>query len=545
MRFFLLFAVSLPLVADCSYVFQTSSTYATSSGGYIQGYSNLPAAGYSDNITVTAVVTEQGAACGWSYNADSAWITFTGPTSGSMSSGTLTFTIAWTAAANLTGLRRTGHINFSATGLGVSIPVAQLGVPCTLTVGATSASFGVGGGSGSIPVQTSCNWSASGSQSWIAIPPNTNGTGNGTVSYTVTANVCVAGRSGSIAVSVPGVSNANVSITQDGSQGNLTLSSTSITLPATASTGRFTVSAGDGCAWPTVYSDTTWLTITGVGQANSTGPVGYSVPANTGAARTGAIHVGSQTFTVTQQSGISLPTPVVATVQNAASYAQGAVSPGEIVSIFGVNLGPKTGVALQVTPDGQFITTTLGGTQVLFDGTAAALTYVSATQVNAVVPYEVAGEASTQLQIAYQGYSSTPQSLPVQPVTPGIFSLDGNGIGPGAILNQDYAINGSGNRASAGSVVQIFCNGGGVTNPASADASITTGTPALVAQPVVVTIGGIPAQVTYAGGAPGAVAGLTQINAMVPNGVASGPVVPITVQIGGTPAQAGVTVSIQ
>jgi uncharacterized protein (TIGR03437 family) len=64
-------------------------------------------------------------------------------------------------------------------------------------------------------------------------------------------------------------------------------------------------------------------------------------------------------------------------------------------------------------------------------------------------------------------------------------------------------------------------------------------------QPVSVTIGGIDAPVSYKGGAPSAVAGVTQINAQIPSAVTPGTAVPIVITIGGVPSQAGVTVAVK
>ena len=160
---------------------------------------------------------------------------------------------------------------------------------------------------------------------------------------------------------------------------------------------------------------------------------------------------------------------------NGADYAPSSVSPGEIVALFGSNLGPATGTGLQVSSDGLSIATTLAGVQVMFDNVAAALTYASAGQVNAVVPYEVAGNANAQtnVQVIYQGTASNTVTMPVVASTPAIFTLDSSGQGAGAILNQDLTVNGPNNPAARGSVVVIYCTGGGVTNPPSADASIT------------------------------------------------------------------------
>ena len=90
------------------------------------------------------------------------------------------------------------------------------------------------------------------------------------------------------------------------------------------------------------YSDVSWLSITG----NTTGSGNYSLPyailANTSAARTGSIHVGGQLFTVTQQA-VAAPSVVLSAVVNGADYAQGAVSPGGIVAVFGSNIAAHRG----------------------------------------------------------------------------------------------------------------------------------------------------------------------------------------------------------
>jgi uncharacterized protein (TIGR03437 family) len=235
----------------------------------------------------------------------------------------------------------------------------------------------------------------------------------------------------------------------------------------------------------------------------------------------------------------------VSMIQNAASYTNGVVSPGLIVALTGSNLGPADGVSLQLASDGQSITKSLGGVQVLFDGKPAPLTYASARQVNAIVPYAVAGNDSTSVQVQYQNVTSAATTVPVQAAAPGIFTLDASGQGAGAILNADLTVNAASNRAARGSVVAIYCNGGGVTDPASVDGAVTGLPLPMLTLPVAVTIGGIDAKVSYQGGTPGAVAGLTQINAEVPAGVTPGPAVPVTVQIGDWKSQPGVTIAVK
>jgi uncharacterized protein (TIGR03437 family) len=271
-----------------------------------------------------------------------------------------------------------------------------------------------------------------------------------------------------------------------------------------------------------------------------------------GSARSGGIQVGPATFTITQQAAPAAAVQIAAVV-NAASYSptQMAVAPGEIVALYGSNLGPAKGVPMQVNPDGKTVATSLGGATVLFDNVPAALTYVSATQVNAVVPYGVAGKISTQVQAQYQGAISPAVPIGVQAAAPGLFSLDGSGNGAAAVLNQDYKVNSALVPAARGSVVMIYCTGGGVTSPLSVDATLTpvpsdpSQLPWLTQSAnVAVTIGGLPATVWYAGGAPGAIAGLTQINAQIPAGVTPGSAVPVLVQIGASKSQTGVTIAV-
>jgi uncharacterized protein (TIGR03437 family) len=226
---------------------------------------------------------------------------------------------------------------------------------------------------------------------------------------------------------------------------------------------------------------------------------------------------------------------------------QGGVSPGEIVSLFGTNMGPAVGVPLQVTNGGQSFATTLGGVQVLFDGVPVGLTYASAVQINAVVPYTLAGKFQTQVQVQYQDASSNSLSLAVQNASPGIFTLDASGTGAGAILNQDSTVNANANRAARGSIVQIYLTGGGATDPVSVDASITPTTLPLpqLKETVSVLIAGAVAQVQYAGAAPGGIAGFTQINVVVPTVVIPGPTLPVVVGIGSWVSQPGVTLAVK
>jgi uncharacterized protein (TIGR03437 family) len=229
-------------------------------------------------------------------------------------------------------------------------------------------------------------------------------------------------------------------------------------------------------------------------------------------------------------------------VTNAASGQVGAVSPGEIIVLYGERLGPSALAGLTINSSGK-VDTVSGGTRVLFDGVPAAMLYSSAGQVSAIVPYGVTGRNAVSVQLEYQGQLSPAISLPVAPSAPGIFTQDQSGRGPGAIRNQDNSVNTADNPAEAGSVIQIFGTGEGQSVPGGVDGGITPDLRS-TQQPPSATIGGTPAFIEFAGPAPFAVAGLLQVNARVPAGLTPGPV-PVAVKFGSASSQAGVTVFVK
>ena len=79
--------------------------------------------------------------------------------------------------------------------------------------------------------------------------------------------------------------------------------------------------------------------------------------------------------------------PLISSIVNGASFLEGAVSPGELVTIFGANLGPTPASQAQVSSGS--VTNTAGSTQVLIGGTPAPILYASATQINTMVPSEL------------------------------------------------------------------------------------------------------------------------------------------------------------
>jgi uncharacterized protein (TIGR03437 family) len=195
-------------------------------------------------------------------------------------------------------------------------------------------------------------------------------------------------------------------------------------------------------------------------------------------------------------------------IVNAATSASAPVSPGSLVSLYGANLG--SGVFSAATTP---LATTLGGTTVTVNGTAAPLVYVSPGQINFQLPYEVPTGTASATVTAGCG-TSTPATFQVVQAAPYIFQ---NADASAVVQNQDFSINGPNQPAKVGSVVTVYLTGiGPVSNaPATgAPASLTSLSPATL--PFHATIGNFDTVVQFLGLTPGFV-GLAQANLFVPN----------------------------
>ena len=245
-------------------------------------------------------------------------------------------------------------------------------------------------------------------------------------------------------------------------------------------------------------------------------------------------------FEVAIFTPLNTPYFTASSVMNAGSYAAGGISPGEFITLSGLNFSSGSPQYGQVQ-NGRF-TTSLAGVSLTFDGTPAPLVYSSYGQINAIVPYEVAGKSSTTITFQ-MGSATASAQVPVVPAAPSLFTADASGIGQAAALNQDGSVNSAANPANPGDVIVLYGTGEGLENPVPADGAITSGTPPSPQLPISVTIGGSPAKVTYAGAAPGLAAGVIQINAVIPTGIV-GRNAPVTWTAGTYSSQPGVTVAI-
>jgi uncharacterized protein (TIGR03437 family) len=283
---------------------------------------------------------------------------------------------------------------------------------------------------------------------------------------------------------------------------------------------------------------------------NSTGLSGGPWSGLLGGPWSGQLTIQSATNTLTvpvQFNGPGDPSlmlpPTLAVVGGGASFTPGPLAPGELFSIFGMVLGASpAGFTLDAKGN---LPTSINGTQVLVNGKPAPLLYASTSQINAIVPYEVGESGTATVQVVSNGLSSATWGAPAAPSAPAIFAADSSGIGQAAVLNQDNSLNGASNPATVGTTIQIFATGGGQTVPASITGTLAGTLLETTALPVTVTIGGADAPVTYHGSAPGEVAGLLQVNTVVPSGISPGPAVPLIVTVGGRQSQSGVTIAVR
>jgi uncharacterized protein (TIGR03437 family) len=438
-------------------------------------------------------------------------------------------------------------LTFTASALNATVPTQTLSVASAS--GASAASFTV-----AASTTTGGSWIALNTAAGttyqtpltITVTPNTAGLAAGTYNGSV-----IITPAGGTAITVP------VTLTIAG-QPTIAVSTTSLSFTyqaggATPNTQSVQVTVTNGTSAPfTATAASTpsgWLVVT---PTSGTAPGALTVSVVPTALTSAGTYTG--TITVAGGSGatgaatinvsitVTVPLPTVTAVVNAASFINEPISPGEIITIGGTNIGPATPASL--TLSNNVVTTTLGGVQVLINGFAAPLTYVSATQINCVVPYEIAGILNPTVLVKFVGQSSNGFTVNAAATAPGIFTANGSGTGPGAILNADYGSNAS-TAAARGSVVQVFLTGEGQTSPVGVDGKVTAAPYPTPLLPIAVMVGGQAATYQFAGEAPGLVSGVMQLNVVIPSTLTATGNVPLSVAIGSATTQGGVTVNIK
>jgi uncharacterized protein (TIGR03437 family) len=285
--------------------------------------------------------------------------------------------------------------------------------------------------------------------------------------------------------------------------------------PMSAGSVDVTFSNGDPPLSLTSLRDGRW---TGTWQARTTGDGSIRVTAQ---ARLEAL-AGTAEIAGSLRVGEN-PPPLVASggVLNAGSFQlNAAVAPGSLVSVFGQRMADGEAQA-----DALPLPVLLAGTRVSIGGRSLPLVFSSPNQVNAVVPFDIAINATHQLVVRRGTALSIPEPVSILGAQSGIFTKDRTGRGEAIVVvaRQDgtQALASPDFPAHAGDVLVIYCTGLGEVNPRAIAGSATPATPlSPIVEPVTVTLGGVDAEVLFAGLTPG-FTGLYQINAVVPAGIQS------------------------
>ncbi|HLG99596.1 MAG TPA: choice-of-anchor tandem repeat GloVer-containing protein [Bryobacteraceae bacterium] len=209
----------------------------------------------------------------------------------------------------------------------------------------------------------------------------------------------------------------------------------------------------------------------------------------------------------------------VAAVGNGASFTQ-AFAPGMLMSLFGTGLSTGSPQTVTAAPLPQVSSS---GTSVTINGIPAALLYISSTQINLQIPYEVSTGTATLAVNA--GGQSASTIFSIQSAAPGIFVDSQNGH---MVPNES---------ASAGSTIEFFLTGVGQVMPSAASGNVPApGTTPVPDLPLTMTIGGVPVTPVYIG-IPSWSVGVLQIDFAIPSTLGAG-TYPVVVTIGNVSSNA-------
>jgi len=273
--------------AGCS---ASSTTTATPSGPdpvkcQVALAANLSAIDAGGGTAGFSVATQP--ECAWTASSAAGWISGFSPAAGQGNAD-----VQFRVAANDGGSGREGDIVVNNS----SVHVTQR-APCRYELSPPNQTVGSAASDGNVSVTTSaeCAWSATTDVGWISLEPPRSGSGSGAVGFAVAGN---GGNERSGTITIAG---QRATVTQAGAAAPcaFAISPTSQNVAASGGTGTVALSTQGGCRW-SATSGASWITVTSGGSGTGNGSVGFSVAANTGAARTGTLTIGGRAFTVSQ-----------------------------------------------------------------------------------------------------------------------------------------------------------------------------------------------------------------------------------------------------
>jgi uncharacterized protein (TIGR03118 family) len=242
--------------------------------------------------------------------------------------------------------------------------------------------------------------------------------------------------------------------------------------------------------------------------------------------------------------GIILASPVITgNVVNAATPGA-EIAPNAFVTIVGAGLSPVTRTWQASDFQGPNLPTSLSGVSVSINGETAYPTYVSPGQINVLTPANLQVGAPAAVVVSDNGLTNLAQGVQTSPFGPAFFLLGGKYAvaqhANGAVVGATTLVPNNSTPAAPGETIALFATGLGNTIPAFPAGQIVTAAAPLAA-PATVTIGGMPASVSFAGLVE---AGVYQVNATVPVSALSGDNA-ITVQVGGYTSPGGVFLTVR
>lgn len=245
-----------------------------------------------------------------------------------------------------------------------------------------------------------------------------------------------------------------------------------------------------------------------------------------------------QGYAATVDVGVNLKIPAVSKavlttggVVNAGSY-QAGVAPGAWITIFGQNLAAAPRAVTTSDLVNGNLPVTLGGVSVTIDDKPAFLQYVSPTQINVQAPSDP-GAGMVQVVVTNAAGSSDPVMTSLQPIFPALFA---SGKYVAAVRPDGTVVT---QALKPGDAVSLYGTGFGPTDPAVAPGAVVQ-TQAALANRVTITVGGVEADVSFAGLS---ATGLYQFNIIVPN--AAGGDQEVVAQIAGLKTQPGIFLKLQ
>ncbi len=217
-------------------------------------------------------------------------------------------------------------------------------------------------------------------------------------------------------------------------------------------------------------------------------------------------------------SGVYINPAGIVNAASSAPFTEG-IAPGELITIYGSNLADSTVVAPGIP-----FPTTLGNVQVKINGVTAPIYFVSAGQVSVIVPFGLTAGIA-EIQVINNGTASNVVTEYTDATAPGVFTVNPvGGIGYAAALHSDYSLVTTSNPAHSGEYIAVYVTGLGTVSPAINDGDAGPVNPfSTTTNTIGVYVGGTATTTTYVGLAP-QLAGLYQINFVVPTVTSAGDV---------------------